>query len=324
MSNCQDNFTCDSPQGIPDPIRDHIPNNCSDDGKPSLKRVAGRPEQGWDEPPCSDYLPSGVSGNCDPMQAGKVINDPSDPSPHTIYRYAKAVRGCDEGMTDLFKGVVVLDDYGKAHNVPIIYGTQERAVAAITSSAVRKDDINLVVDRPKLPLMSICNVSYQFNQNRYIYHKAVDYMREFSPNGKPGFVRNEGFARDTVFGVARGIPIDISYTLSIWTMSIEDMNQIFEQVVLKFSPMAYIRVRGVGWEIGVTLDSISNNIDIEPGDSDRVIKFEFGFTAQTFIPQPITRTKTVLKTRTEFLDGLSLEDASSVISRLEEAVKGFQ
>lgn len=311
---------CNDPASDPDVILDPIPPNCGPHD-PSLRNVPGRPEMGWDTPPCTDDMPSGVSGNCDPMQAGRIINDPSDPSPNTIYRYAKGLRGSDEAMVDLFRNMSVIDEQGRAFSVPLIWGTQERAVQAILAENVRKDTSG-VVDRIRLPMMAITSNAYQFNQSRYIYHKALDYMREFSPGGgTPGFVRNERFSRDTVFGVARGIPIDIGYTLYAWTLSVTDMNQIFEQVVTKFSPIAYIRVRGVGWEIGVTLDSLSNNFEIEPGNSDRVLKFEFSFTAQTFIPQPIVRKKTVLKTRTEFLDGLSEAEAKSVISRLEETVK---
>jgi len=83
-------------------------------------------------------------------------------------------------------------------------------------------------------------------------------------------------------------------------MYIEDMNQILEQILLKFSPVAYIRVRGVTWEIQCKLDSIANNLDTEPGDQAiRVIKFQFNITAETYISQPIARRKAVLKTNVE-------------------------
>jgi hypothetical protein len=102
----------------------------------------------------------------------------------------------------------------------------------------------------------------------------------------------EKFKKDTFFGVTRGIPLNISYTLYIWTMYQEDMNQILEQCFLKFSPVAYIRVRGVWWEVIVTLDSTANNIDIEPGDNKlRVMKYQLNMTAKTYLPQPIYRLK---------------------------------
>ena len=67
------------------------------------------------------------------------------------------------------------------------------------------------------------------------------------------------------------------------------------------------------------------NLSLEPGDNkSRLVKFEFQMTAETYIPQPIVRKKAVLKTRTEILDGLTDQDALSVISRLEEAVKELE
>jgi hypothetical protein len=222
-------------------------------------------------------------------------------------------------MRDLFSNIVVIDNDGKAHPVPIVYASQERAVAALLQDNVRKD--STVVDRIKLPTMAIYANGYNYNMDRYIYHRALDYIRE-TRSGSPGYVHRDPRAHTTVYGITRGIPIDVSYTLYVWTMFIEDMNQILEQVVTKFSPLAYIRVRGVGWEIGVRLDSIANNIDIEPGDkANRMVKFEFGMTAETFVPQPIQRKKAVLRTRAEILDGLTEADATRVIARIEEAVK---
>ena len=105
-------------------------------------------------------------------------------------------------------------------------------------------------------------------------------------------------------------------------MQLEDMNQILEQIVTKFSPIAYIKVRGVLWEVIVKLDSIANNLETEPGDQAlRVIKFQFGLTAQTYVAQPITRNKAVLKTKIEVVNSLDEEQISEVLHRLEEAVE---
>lgn len=312
MINCNQN-SCNDPVIEELQITDPIPNNC--DPVKSLRSVAGRPELGWDEKHEDN---GGVSGLCDPMQTGSIVNDPSNPNTQVIYRYSKGMRNSHNAMVDLFRNIIVIDESGKNHNVPIIWGSQERAVAAITQKQVRKDG---VVERIPLPTMAIINTSYQFQPNRYIYHAAIDWQRD---NGKNfGFTRGERYKKDTVFGTARGIPINIGYRLYAWTLYEEDMNQITEQIILKFSPIAYIRVRGVGWEIGVTLDSIGVNENIDPGTSDRVIKYEFDFTAETFIPQPIVRKPAALKVRAEFLDGLSEEDATNVISRFEEAAKGF-
>jgi hypothetical protein len=74
----------------------------------------------------------------------------------------------------------------------------------------------------------------------------------------------------------------------------------------------------VPWETGVKLDSIANNIDTEPGDQkQRVIKFEIGVTAETFIPQPIRRDKAVLDVNVNIFRNLNLEDTKNIIDTLE-------
>jgi hypothetical protein len=125
--------------------------------------------------------------------------------------------------------------------------------------------------------------------------------------------------------LARGIPVDRTYTLYAWTLYREDINQIVEQIVLKFSQLAYIRVRGVSLEVGVRLDEIGNNIDVDPGDQDiNVYKYKFTMTAETYVPQPLVMKPAALKVRTEIVDSVDDASIARVIQRLEEAVKELQ
>ncbi len=280
----------------------------------------------WLEEATQQRTGHGDSALCDPQQTGHIINEQglSPPNRNTVYRYAKSLRGADEAMKKLFSDIIVEDESGKAHNVPIIWATQEKAVAYILQENVRQDE-SLVVDRIRLPMLAIHASSYNFNQDRYTYHKAIDYLRSPRTGWKPGFTVSERYQNDTVFGVSRGIPLDIGYTLVAWTLYEEDMNQILTQIVTKFSPMAYIRVKGISWEIGVKLDSIANNVDMEPGDKAvRVFKYQFGFTAESFVAQPIVRKKAVLKTKVEVTDSPNDEDITEVLARLEQAVKELE
>lgn len=280
----------------------------------------------WLEDATQNKMGQGASALCDPQQTGHIVNEQGkeEPNRNTVYRYAKSLRGTDEAMKQMFEDVVVIDEMGKAHQIPIIWATQEKAVAWILQENTRKDE-SLVVDRIRLPILAIHASEYNFNQDRYVYHKAIDYLRSRRLDGKPGFTVNERYERDTIFGVSRGIPIDIGYTLYAWTMYEEDMNQILTQIITKFSPMAYIRVRGISWEIGVKLNSIANNVDIEPGDKKtRVFKYQFTFTAESFIAQPIVRKKAVLKTKVEITDAPGDEDVTEVLARLEQAVKELE
>jgi len=267
--------------------------------------------------------------DCDPMQRGYIVNDLENPDRDTIYRYSRSIRGNDEAILDMFRTIVVIDEDGKAWPVPVILGTPEKAVAAIVQDNVRKDE-TLVVDRIKLPMMAITQTGMDYDLERYTYHKALNYFRRYEPGSKtntspPGFTIKEKYQRDTVLGAAKGIPINISYTVTAWTMYQEDMNQIIEQVLTKFSQAAYIRVTGIPWEIIVTIDSIANNVDQEPGDSAiKVIKYEFGITAKSYISQPISRKKAVLKARVDFVDGTTEKEISEILARIEEAVEELE
>lgn len=299
---------------------DPPPGRCEDTGS-SQRSV--EEEISWLSNVCDENTGIGHHALCDPMQTGQMINDLENPNRNTIYRYSKSIRGCDEATTDLFRNVVVIDTDGKASPVPIMWASQERAVAVILQDSVRSDN-SLVIDRVRLPMMAIHQTNCEFNQDRYIYHQAKDYLRRWRDDGKPGFAINEKYTRDTVFGFARGLPVDITYELVAWTLYIEDMNQIVEQIMLKFSPMAYIRVRGVSWEIGVKLDGTANNLDTEPGDKRRVVKFQFNLKAESYIPQPITRNKAVLEQRINFFDSVDEEEMTQVIDRLEIAVRELE
>jgi len=311
---------CNDKSFLPNnPILDKPPGNC--DGPELNLKNPNTEDLAWLDDKSFKKTGLGAGANCDPMQTGQIVQDSNNPDTQIVYRYSKAKRGCDEAMIDLFRNVIVIDENAKSFPVPIIWGTQEKAVAAILQENLVKDE-TLVVNRIRLPFMAIIDNGYAFNANRYTYHKAIDYMRDPALGNKPGFTTSEKYERDTIFGVARGIPIDINYTLTIWTLYLEDMNQIFEQIITKFSQTAYIRVTGVPWEVIVKLDSISNNLDAEPGDQAiRIIKYEFGFTTETFIPQPIVRKKAILKTKIDIVDGLNENDISKVMLKIEEAVK---
>lgn len=322
---------CNNPGYIKDLNTDQPPPYCRERegdelGNPIMdgqKDVAG-PDLSWMDNSSNSDTGLGASALCDPILKGHIINDQdmSEPDPNTVYRYGKTLRGTHEAMQDLFRDVVVLDKMGKSHNVPLIWGTQEKAVAFIMQENVRQDE-SLVVERTRLPAMAIHSQDMNFDPNRYTYHKAIDYLRTMKRDWKPGFtIRESIHERDTVFGVTRGVPVNISYRLYLWTMYEEDMLQILEQVLPKISPMGYIRVRGISWEVAVKLDSISNNVNYEPGDRAlRVFKYEIGMTAETFISQPIVRKKAVLKTKMEIMDS---PDGQDVLQRLEESIKELE
>lgn len=273
--------------------------------------------------PCEQMKGFGNQRNCDPMQSGRIRNDPENPDRGVINKYPRALRGCNEAMLDLFSNLEIITVDSRIKRVPIIWATYERAVAVLLDGNIREDN-SLVTDRIRLPSMSIIETGTEMDMKRYCYHQAIDWMKNARSDFKPGLTMTEKIERDTVFGVAKGIPINISYELNGWTWYAEDMYQLREQIRLKFSPVAYINVRGVLWETIVKLDSETNNVDAEPGDKQRVIKFKFNFTVETYIPQPIVRKKSVLKMNIDLFNSAREEDVSKVISRMEIAIKELE
>lgn len=292
------------------------PDQCGDDGFPNQRRKSGTAAS-WLEDVSNKKTGLGSSGNCDPVQSGQLANSLDNPNRNIIHRHPKAIRAVLEAMLDLFGDIFVLDEDGKSHKVPLIHGSQEKAVAWILQENVRKDN-SLVVDRIRLPMMSLWMSDIQLNMERYTYHRALDYARSNRADNKPGYAIKERYERDTVFGVSRGVPVDMSFTLGAWTGYMEDMEQIITSIYLKSTPDTYINVRGVSWQSRVKLLSTSNLLDTEPGDQNlRIIKYEFNFVAETYIPQPIIRNKAVLKTRVDVF-GSTEQEATGVLDRLEE------
>jgi hypothetical protein len=312
---------CNDVGGLPDPNLDQSPPYCEPDYSSNLRKI-NDDSMNWLKDQSMKKTGFGAKSDGDPMQRGKILNDPDNPDKTILYRYSKSLRGNDEAMLDMFRNVVVIDEDGKAWPIPIMLGPPEKAVAAMIQENIRKDE-TLVVNRLRLPMMALTQSGIEYDLNRYTYHKALNLFR--NELGKPGITISEKYNKDTILGFARGIPVNMTYTLTAWTMYREDMNQIIEQIMTKFSQVAYITVTGVQWEVIVKLDSIANNLNNEPGDQQiRVIKYEFNMTAQTYIPQPIERKKAVLKMKIDFVDGLKEEEITEVLMRIEQSVKELE
>ena len=337
MSDCPE-----LPNNNIDKKQDPFPDNCGPieqiwtcDGLENLNNRNNSPFEGLDGDPLHNDKNLGSPNFCDPMLLGKIVetNDVGDlaPDKSVIYRYSKGFRAIDLGVKGLFANINVIDSKDKVFNVPIIWGTPERAAAAIVQANVRKDNTG-VVDRLTLPLISIYSSSFEFAKDRYVYHAAVDYKRGVQrydskgnpagfPNGAPSRTYQERYPNDTIFGITRGIPTNVGYTITLWTAYEEDMKQILEQILMKFSPVAYINVATVpNWEHIVELDSISNNLNTEPGDAKRIFIFQVNVTAKSAIAQPIVKRKSVLKTRIEIADSIDDNEVQKILKRIETEI----
>jgi hypothetical protein len=260
-------------------------------------------------------VPIGSQDNCDPIQYGHIVEDQTKPiNRETIARYSQIFRATDMAMKDLFSDLVVLDGNGKPHRIPIVLMGPERAVAYILQDNVRKDG-SFVTDRIKLPILSLKTKStIAPDQSRFLYSGAIRYYRD--ENHTPGWFGSEAYEKDTVFGKTRGVPVNVGYELSAWTMYEEDMDQVLEQMTLKFNPVAYLKLQGSEFEVIVRLEGYSNTGNQEPGDKDvRVIRWQFNMLVEIFVPQPIIRRKTV---KSEIIDILEVDNSGVAVDMFKK------
>ncbi len=258
------------------------------------------------------------------VQRPRMYQPTSDVGRRYIFSYARGIRNTDRAVTDLFSDVAILNDKdGKIYPTPIIWGTAEKAALYVFGEQFvnneRRKEQGLV-DRIILPIISLHGTGMEFDNTRYVYHEALRNPTN-EIEGMPAY-RQEKKPYDTKMRMSKGIPINRSYALNIWTKYNEELSQILEQIYLKFSPIAYISVEGVPWETPVKIEGSANNISEDVADQQvRIFKYSFNLIAETHIAQPIRRDKTVLNITQKFVvadDLYPSEEAETLITQAQE------
>jgi len=265
-----------------------------------------------------DERPSKSHGDNPEMQTPKMFQPASGVGRQYIFGYSKCIRNANLAMMDLFSDILVVNDDQQAYQIPIIFGSQERAIIyafgeQFVSNPDRQD--KGLIDRVRIPMMALKPGDINFNQDRYVYHEA-----RRRGNLEQGVYGQEKRPFDVIYQFSKGIPIDIDYTLMVWTKYYEHMMQIVEQILQKFSPIAYIKVEGIPWETAVRLEGSSNNMNDDVEDKQvRILKYNFTLKAESHISQPIKRDKTALKITQKHVILGDLERSSEIETIIEEA-----
>lgn len=255
------------------------------------------------------------------IQQPKMFQPTSEVGRNYIHGYAKCIRNTNLSTVDLFSDVTIIDD-NIIYPVPIIWGTQEKAVIytfgeQFVSNPDRQE--NGLVDRIRLPIIALSGGDIQFDQSRYTFHEA---RRRGGPTGK-GIYNQEKKPFDTVYRFSKGIPVNISYTLTIWAKYYEHLMQMVEQILLKFSPIAYIKPEGIPWETIIKLENSSSNVNDDVGDrQERILKYVFSLTAESYIIQPVKRDKTVLSIKQKYVVLGDLTPSGEIENITEEVEDG--
>ena len=250
------------------------------------------------------------------IQTPRQYQPTSEVGRQYIFGYSKSIRNTNRAVLDLFSDVTILnEDDNKIYPIPIIWGTQEKAVIyAFGEQFINNPDRRDagLVDRIKLPMMALMGGDIPLAAGRYVYHEAkrkVSYGQERKPF-------------DVVYRISKGIPVDMSFTLTLWAKYYEHLMQMVEQIIQKFSPIAYINPEGIPWETPVKMTGSSNNVGSDVGDRQvRILKYVFNFIAESHIVQPIRRDKTIHKITQRYVLMGDLAPSNSEIETVTEEIK---
>ena len=166
-------------------------------------------------------------------------------------------------LTEVLNDFKVVKSDETVRTVGVVFASPERAIAKFKDSVTTK-----------LPLISV-----GFNGIE------VDSQRR-----RPSFniVQSKTWDKEKrqairVYAMAP-VAADLKYSINIWAKYIEDMNQITEQLMLKFNPSVAVNT-SFGDDFEIFIEDVSDMSDLTPGDKqDRVIRRSVKVTAKGYIP----------------------------------------
>jgi len=169
------------------------------------------------------------------------------------------------GMIVSFNDVGYINSEDKFVDIMCIHANAERAVAKL------KQDNNII-----LPILSIAQtISNNDDERRRI--ESVLVHEKYWDEEKSRAFRVLSFAPRAV---------NIMYQLNVWTKYMADMDQILEQVRLKFNPEMQVPTK-FSTLTKSYIDSEENVGTLEAADKeDRVLKKTLNIVVRTYIPNP--------------------------------------
>jgi hypothetical protein len=184
-------------------------------------------------------------------------------------------------MVLAFADFQILDKSGIAMRVPTVFGTMEKIVYAVFGESAAQDPNQY--SRVRLPICAIVpNGSISLDLDRYIYHGAKWW----------DFKGTERKTDDIVFGMSTGIPITRGYQLTIMTKYVEDMNQLLEIALQRFSLSFEIRIGNSPRPTQVIFEGCDDNFsDDRDPEKSHLYTATISMLAETWLPQPVIRKK---------------------------------
>lgn len=164
-----------------------------------------------------------------------------------------------------FNDIVYFDGEDKVKEIRCIHANPERAIAKL------KQENNII-----LPILTISQTLSENDEKRQRYESVLINEKYFDTEKNRAF-RVLSFAPR---------PINIRYQLNIWCKYMADMDQILEQIRLKFNPEMNIPTK-FSTIAKASLVSEENLGDLTATDKeDRILKKSMNIVFRTYVPNP--------------------------------------
>jgi hypothetical protein len=206
----------------------------------------------------------------------KIVGQELESYPYHLEEFlTPGFRALDDAVKQYFSGIrVPTKDNYRFMRVKISGGDKSILIWA--------DD--LAEGRVRLPVASISRDSFDSNQDKFspVYHSM-------------GF-RYLNAAGTLAMKYFRPVPFLVKYSMTVWTESKRDAEYVSHQVLTRFHPIAEFRMNDghLSGNVQLRYDGGSDASDKEMGyDQQANKRYEFGFTAEAWLPLPTKIVPTV-------------------------------
>ena len=174
-------------------------------------------------------------------------------------------RDCLRSMIHEFSDIVIFAENETASDVKVIHANQERAIAKI------HQENNII-----LPIISISQVVSENADNRRRYKSLLIHEK----------VWNEETQRATRVLSLAPRAITIQYDIYIWSKYKSDLDQISEQIRLKFNPDLIVNVNSTVTSNAYLNEESDSGSSIAPDKEERLLQKSFRVILETYIDSP--------------------------------------
>jgi hypothetical protein len=169
-------------------------------------------------------------------------------------------------IINFFSDLVCINDENNIVNVKCIYANPERAIAKI------QQENNII-----LPIVSVSQEKSALDSARSRYKTLLIHETKYDP------VKNRAIR---ILSLAP-VPVEITYNVNVWCKYKSDLDQIVEQIRLKFNPDADLSIPGHNLVKAYLGEDGSTAQDLQAEDKDdRIIKRSYTVTVSTYLNNP--------------------------------------